>query len=386
MARVFNSPMASYRVGKLLHAYRQATDVIARLHRFFAVANADRCHHTDRLQAFPTIPFAQRVGYRHLNVTASLLPAMTRFLGDVPTRLRLGKIVVALFLDVRDDRIVQRSLVSFQRQNIVRSARHDLLRNRLLRAHRVDRDDRALDVYQPQKLGNGCDFVRLLLTRDLSERQPEFAGPHRDAVQSPQRLAAIMTAPQRLAIHSQNRLLNAGGLGRLATQEFQPLHEARLKGPGLERHQYASKNVFARNPVWQLQPIQQELRLHGGPLGDGRRSTGARQDRQHGDDHHADQRMLAVDLRTGILQLVKILDNFVQIDMTALDHRLSSVNSKCFPRRTVYGLSNRAPVYPDCPKFALALPEPASVLLIGLGLLGSPLLLAGRRRAPADGV
>jgi hypothetical protein len=31
------------------------------------------------------------------------------------------------------------------------------------------------------------------------------------------------------------------------------------------------------------------------------------------------------------------------------------VNSKCFPRRTVYGLSNRAPVYPDCPKFALAL-------------------------------
>src|SRR5207248_5947742 len=114
-----------------------------------------------------------------------------------------------------------------------------------------------------------------------------------------------------------------------------------------------------------LQQLQQELRLHCGPLSDRRRSAGTRQDRQHGDYHHAHQRMLAADLGTGILQLVEVFDDFVQIDMAALDHRLSSVNKNWFPQRTVYALSDRAPVYPDCPKFALALSQVRSSSRIG---------------------
>src|SRR5260370_28406209 len=142
MAAIPDSRMAPHRVSKLLDTHRQAADVIARLDRLLPVANTHRRHHPDRLEAFPKFELAQRVRHRHLKVAARLLSAVPGLLGDMPTSLRLLKIVPALFLDVVNDRIVQRPLVSFQRYNIVRSAVYDLLLNRFLSSHRIDRDDR----------------------------------------------------------------------------------------------------------------------------------------------------------------------------------------------------------------------------------------------------
>src|ERR1700674_4141204 len=76
MAAILNSPMAPHGVSKLLDAHRQAADVIARLDRLLPVANTDRRHHTDRLEAFPKFELAQRVGHRHLNVAARLFSAV----------------------------------------------------------------------------------------------------------------------------------------------------------------------------------------------------------------------------------------------------------------------------------------------------------------------
>ena len=69
---------------------------------------------------------------------------MPRLLGHMPTSRHSREVVLALLVDVVDDRLMQRLLVSFQRQHIIRFAIDNLLGNRFLRSHGVDRDDRAL--------------------------------------------------------------------------------------------------------------------------------------------------------------------------------------------------------------------------------------------------
>src|SRR5260370_24941760 len=96
MAAILDSAMAPHRVSKLLDTHRQAADVIARLDRLLPVANTPRDHHPDRLEAFPKFELAQRVRHRHLKVAARLLSAVPGLLGDMPTSLRLLKIVPAL--------------------------------------------------------------------------------------------------------------------------------------------------------------------------------------------------------------------------------------------------------------------------------------------------
>ena len=73
---------------------------------------------------------------------------MTLFFGLMPTATGLNKVVFALLGNMFDDRLMQRILVAFQRQNKVRFQVDDLCRNRFLRAHRIDGDDRALNVHK----------------------------------------------------------------------------------------------------------------------------------------------------------------------------------------------------------------------------------------------
>src|SRR5438093_438214 len=114
MTTVLDTPMAADRVSKRLHAYCQTADVVTCLRRFFAVANTHRAYHADRLQTFPQFQSRQILWDRHLSVNANFFPAMTFFLGAVPTRLGVGKVALALFLDVVDDLLMQRLLVPFQ--------------------------------------------------------------------------------------------------------------------------------------------------------------------------------------------------------------------------------------------------------------------------------
>ena len=74
--------------------------------------------------------------------------------------------------------------------NLVRFAVNNCRRKRLLRPPRIDRDDAALTVDALQELRNCRDFIRLLRTSDLPQRQAEFAGPDADGMQSAQTFAA----------------------------------------------------------------------------------------------------------------------------------------------------------------------------------------------------
>ena len=134
---------------------------------------------------------------------------------------------------------------------------------------------------------------------DLSQRQTVLAGPHADRMQRSQPLVAIVTPPQCLAVHRQDRLLDAGLRGRLGTQRLQPTGEAGLEGGRLQRHQDTPEDVLARDPVGQVEHLQEELFLEGRPAGDRGRPAGAGEHRQERDDEHTDQGMPLIDGRAG---------------------------------------------------------------------------------------
>ncbi len=174
-----------------------------------------------------------------MNVAADLFSAMPFFFAPMPTRFAVSKVVLALFVDIVDHRLVQCLWIALERQHIVGFAVHDLCRNRFLGAHRIDSDDRALDVHESQKLGNCRDFVRFLRAGDLAQRQAEVAGPNAHRVQRAKTFATIMTAPRGLAIDGEDRLVHRvaffGGVGFGGrAQRLQPSGKARLKRFGFE--------------------------------------------------------------------------------------------------------------------------------------------------------
>ena len=99
----------------------------------------------------------QIFGDGYVKVAASLFAAVSFFGRRVPTNLDVGEVVLDVLVDVFDHGIVQGLLVAFERQYKVRFLIDDLRGDRFLRPHRVDGDDGALDVHEPQKLGDCRD-------------------------------------------------------------------------------------------------------------------------------------------------------------------------------------------------------------------------------------
>ena len=116
---IFNPPMTANRIGESLHTHRETADGIANLNRLFPVAKALRHHHANRLQTFPQFEPRQAPRHRHLNGASRLVTSMPRLLGHMPTSRHSREVVRALLIDLLDDRLMQRLMVSFQRQHIL---------------------------------------------------------------------------------------------------------------------------------------------------------------------------------------------------------------------------------------------------------------------------
>src|SRR4051812_22651375 len=61
------------------------------------------------------------------------------------------------------------------------------------------------------------------------QQQAELTGPDTRCMQSAQAVGVIVAAPGCLAVHGQDRLVDAAGRGRLGAQDLQPIAEADLK-------------------------------------------------------------------------------------------------------------------------------------------------------------
>src|SRR6202040_63175 len=105
-------------------------------------------------------------------------------------------------------------------------------------------------------------------------------------------------------------------------------------------------------PIGQVQDLQEKFFFDLGPSGNSRRPTSPSQNRHHGDNDDADQRMFPIDGRTRVLQFVKVANDLVQGDVLSLRHRSSSVSCcKGATRRTVYEEISKGasgPDYPEC--------------------------------------
>ena len=126
--------------------------------------------------------------------------AVALFPGVVPLVRESREVGLQGRLEQRLHLFVQARWIALQCQDIVSLLFADLLGDRGLRAHRVDRHGRVFNVQQLQKFGDGRDLAqlfltadfssqptfprsRLLLAGDLPERQAVLARPGRDQVQ-----------------------------------------------------------------------------------------------------------------------------------------------------------------------------------------------------------
>ena len=111
------APMAPDGSGESLHPHGQAADVVADLDRLLAVAKAQRGHDPDRLQPLPQREPRQALRGRKLKIRSRLLPPVALLRRHI--LMSLFQIAFELFVDVVDDRLMQRLLVPLQRQDIV---------------------------------------------------------------------------------------------------------------------------------------------------------------------------------------------------------------------------------------------------------------------------
>jgi len=88
----------------------------------------------------------------------------------------VGEASGCLFGRKQFDIFAQRTLVAFQRQDIISLLVDDLLRDLTLTADRIDRDDGALDRQQVEKLWDCYNLIGLFCDLDLTEHEALACG------------------------------------------------------------------------------------------------------------------------------------------------------------------------------------------------------------------
>ena len=188
----------------------------------------------------------------------------------------------------------------------------------------------------------------------------------------------IVAPPCRLTVHRQNGLLHAGRVEGGRSQRSQPVHKTGLKGIRTQGHQHATKDIFTRNPVGQVQHFQKELFFNGSPSGNRGWPARTRQHRHQSNDDYADQWMLQIDRGARILQLRKMHYDFIQINMPTVRHRLFSVRQReCSNTEDGIQINRQKRKYPDCQDYSGPCAGPGLTALSTLSLSDTQFTDAG---------
>jgi hypothetical protein len=123
----------------------QRCDVIARLAFDLAAEFPRTFRDGDSVQAWPPVPFSEPFDIMDSGVGAALNPAITGVDRLCPTELWIDEVSRLLPVNQQFHIIAQRSLITFQFENIIGLLSDDLSYGYALTTHRVDGDDRPLD-------------------------------------------------------------------------------------------------------------------------------------------------------------------------------------------------------------------------------------------------
>jgi hypothetical protein len=239
---VFDAPMRTHRLTGVIGVSAMRGDGEAEFTLCAAGEIASAFDDSNTLEAWPRMPLNEPCGVTDRRHDACLEPAVA--LLDC---LGMCGLAIPVFVGFLFDKKLfgipaTCALVVFQCQHVAGLLLHDLGCDRVLTAHRIDGDCRALDGEQIKPLRDRRDLVRFGCDVGLAEREVLPARPRRDHVDRRFGVALLIRSPQRLAVDGDN-------VGRQAAQLADPGDEAALVLGGVEGCKNVSKLIVRRRAV-----------------------------------------------------------------------------------------------------------------------------------------
>lgn len=236
-----DAPMASHRLREPLPAERTTAEIITHLVRLRAVGMPRDPHRVaDRLHPRPVLTAREITRYFRdiiVPIVDAAVPVLMRLVGLM---LEVFQVAFQVIEEGLLDRRQELRLIVLDGDNAVAATGDDLLDDLFLTAHRIDRDQRTLQVDLLQKLRNGGDLVGFGVSGDLAQRDPLLGGPGADDVQCTEVLGVIARAATGLAVDGDETIgLTGVGQDRVADSGL----KTALEGFGLEHDERATNAV-----------------------------------------------------------------------------------------------------------------------------------------------
>jgi hypothetical protein len=195
---------------------------------------------SDRLHPRPVLPageITRDIRKIIIPIVNAAVPVLVRLVG---LRLEVFQVALQVIEERFLDRRQQLRLVVLDGDHAVAATGDDRLDDLFLAAHRIDRDQRTLQVDLLQELRDGGDLVGFGVGGNLAQGNPLLRGPGADDVQRPEVLGPVVRAAIGLAVDG-DETIGVGGVG--GNRVADPGLETALEGLGLEHDEQATNAV-----------------------------------------------------------------------------------------------------------------------------------------------
>ena len=187
-------------------------------------------------------------------------------------------------------------LVGFEHHQIISPSLEDPGGDRPLAAHRVQGDNRPLDVEHLEQFRDRADRAGFVVDPTLTQDQPAITSPRADNVKRPL-LATPITGPADCLPVDRHNFAVYGG-----TKRTRPHLKAPLETPGIDQHEHASEGVMGGDAIGQRETWAQPADLAAAIERDVFPTRGARNHRTDRDHQNINQPVLDLAATAGIVQ------------------------------------------------------------------------------------
>jgi len=187
-------------------------------------------------------------------------------------------------------------LVRLERHQIIRPSLEDSGGDRPLAAHRIQGDDRPLDVQHVEQFRDRGDLVGFVADLTLAKDQPTLTSPRADDMKRPLLATTIKGAGDCLLVDRHN--LSVHG----SPERTYPRLEAPLETPSIDQHEHTSEGVMGRDAIGQREKCIQPADLAAAIESDVFPTLGSRNHRTDRDHQDINQPVLDFAATAGVFQ------------------------------------------------------------------------------------